>query len=202
MMTFSPRFQEAFHLMMELHGQDRRKGTQIPTVAHLLGVCSMVLTDCGDEDEAIAALLHDTLEDHPEKITRADIESRFGQRVKDLVEAATDTPPDYKGGQKPPWKDRKQSYIEHIAHAEPAGLRVPLADKVDNMRAILTDYRQLGDELWSRFKAGKADQIWYFRSLVSAFRQAGVTGPMFDEFDRLVCQLERLAAQICLPSTR
>jgi len=192
-MIFSPRFQDAFQLMMEIHGKDGRKGTPIPFVAHLLGVCSLVLVDAGDEDEAIAALLHDALEDHPEKLSRSDIEARFGRRVREIVELCTDTSREYAGGPKEPWRQRKLAYIDHVAHAGPSGLRVPLADKVDNLRAILRDYRQLGDRLWSRFNAGKTEQLWYYRSLATAFRQAGVTGPMFDEFERLVGEFERLA---------
>ncbi|NWG14800.1 MAG: HD domain-containing protein [Acidobacteria bacterium] len=180
--------------MMDIHGKDGRKGTPIPYVAHLLGVCALVLADGGDEDEAVAALLHDTLEDHPERLTRKDIEDRFGPRVRELVELCTDTSREYAGGPKAPWWQRKLAYIEQLARAGPSALRVPLADKVDNLRAILADYRRLGDDLWSRFNAGKTEQLWFYASLVTAFQQAGMAGPMFDEFGRLVGELEQLAA--------
>jgi (p)ppGpp synthase/HD superfamily hydrolase len=188
---FGPRFQEALHFVIDIHGGDFRKGTQIPYVAHLLSVCSLVLVDGGDEEEAIAALLHDSLEDHPEMVSRADIGERFGPRVLALVERCTDTPPEYQGGPKPPFRARKAAYIEHIRQGEPEETRVALADKLDNARAILTDYRKLGDKLWSRFHAGETDQLWYYRSLVSAFRQAGVNGHMLEELDGVVCEIER-----------
>lgn len=97
-----PRFGEALLYAVKLHGGDVRKGSSIPYVSHLFSVCALVLEDGGDEDEAIAALLHDSLEDHPEEVTRADLERRFGSRVADLVELCSDTPPDYEGGPKPP----------------------------------------------------------------------------------------------------
>ncbi len=193
-MIFGPQFQEAFQLMMDVHGKDGRKGTSIPYIAHLLGVCALVLVDGGDEEEAIAALLHDTLEEHPDKITRDNIQARFGRRVRDLVEVCTDTSREYTGGPKEPWWQRKLAYIENLARTGPGSLRVPLADKVDNLRAVLADYRQLGDKLWSRFNAGKNEQLWYYRSLVTAFQQAGMAGPMSSELERLVGELERLAA--------
>src|SRR4051794_23144726 len=155
----TPRFDEALTLAARVHRCDPRKGTRIPYLAHLLGVCALILTDGGDEDEAIAGLLHDTLEDHPDRISRSQLESLFGARVRRLVEACTDTPVDYRGGRKPPWRERKLRYLEHLRHAPPDELRVSLADKVDNARAMVTDYRLLGDALWGRFSAGRGDQL-------------------------------------------
>ena len=96
-----------------------RKGTPIPYVAHLLGVCALVLADGGDEDEGIAGLLHDTLEDHSDLVSRYQLEDRFGARVRRLVEGCTDTPADYRGGPKPPWCERKRHYVEHLRDAPP-----------------------------------------------------------------------------------
>lgn len=93
---------------------------------------------------------------------------------------------------KPPWKDRKRAYLEHIGHSNPSVLRVALADKLDNVRSILADYRQVGESLWSRFNAGKEDQLWFFRALVNAFRFAGATGFLMEEFERTVGDLEVL----------
>jgi (p)ppGpp synthase/HD superfamily hydrolase len=188
------RFQEALQFAIAVHARQNRKGTRIPYAAHLLAVCALVLSDGGDEDEAIAALLHDALEDHPKTVSPDEIDRRFGPRVLRLVQACTDTPPDYTGGAKPPWGDRKRAYLRHIRQAGPQGTRVALADKVDNARAIVTDYRELGDALWSRFSSGKDEQLWYYRELVEAFQEAGARGRMLDELRRLVDELERLVA--------
>jgi (p)ppGpp synthase/HD superfamily hydrolase len=147
----------------------------------------------GSEEQAIAALLHDSLEDHPEKVSSAEIEQRFGPQVMKLVVACTDTPADYTGGPKPTWRDRKVGYLDHIRSAGPEGSIVSLADKLDNARAIVADYRQIGDMLWARFSAGKDEQLWYYRELVAAFRQADVRSPMLDELEGLVNELSRLA---------
>lgn len=188
----TPRFLDALSLAVRLHGADLRKGTSVPYVAHLLGVCALVLLDGGAEDEAIAALLHDALEDHATEISREDIAKRFGAEVLAIVEACTDTPIDYQGGSKPDWRKRKTAYLEHLRKARPEKLRVALADKLDNVRSILADYRHIGDTLWTRFNAGKQDQLWFFRSLVDVFRQAGAKGFLMDELERSVAEVERI----------
>lgn len=190
---WSPLFHEALLFAVDIHKDDYRKGTTIPYVTHTMNVCSLVIADGGNEEEAIAALLHDALEDHPEKIKCEDIESRFGQKVLDIVEACTDTPPGYAGGPKVLWKDRKTAYLEKIGHADPDILRVSLANKLDNARSILADYRQIGEELWKRINTGKEEQLWYYRSVVKAFREAGVTGHMIDELDRVIGEIIHLA---------
>ena len=188
------RFVDALGLAVELHAEGVRKGTSVPYVAHPLAVCALVLVDGGDEDEAIAALLHDALEDAPDKVTRDDLAARFGDNVRDLVAAVTETPPGYRGGPKAPWPERKEAYIEHVPGAGEAANRVALADKVDNARAILADYRVHGEDLWERFNAGREQQLWYYRALVEAFRQADAEGYLFDELERTVAEIERLAA--------
>ena len=187
------RFARAIERAQELHGADVRKGTAVPYMAHLLGVCALVLRDNGSEDEAVAALLHDALEDHPEAIGAKEIEEEFGPRVRAIVEACTDTPADYAGGPKPSWRQRKARYIEHVCSAAPGDLRVAVADKLDNARSIVADLRELGDAIWSRFNAGKADQLWYYRALVQAFDRAGARGQLFFELEAAVSELERLA---------
>lgn len=189
----TPRFLEALSFATSLHDGDVRKGTSVPYVAHLLSVCSLVLVDGGNEDEAVAALLHDSLEDHPETVTRDDLRLRFGIEVLEIVEACTETPPDYRGGPKPPWRERKLAYLEHLRHPRAKGRRVALADKLDNVRSALADYRTLGDPFFARFNAGKEDQLWFYRELVDAFRAAGPGGLLFDEFARAVAELDRLA---------
>lgn len=190
----SPRLDDAFGLAARLHGGDLRKGTQVPYLAHLLAVAALVLLDGGDEDEVIAALLHDALEDHPEAISREEIGARFGARVRAIVESCTDTPPDWRGGRKPPWRARKDAYLAHVRAAPADALRVSLADKLDNARAILADYRLFGPTVWERFSAGGDEQLWYYRSLVEAYRGAGVTSPMLAELARVVAELGRLVA--------
>lgn len=144
-----PRFREALTYASELHECQPRKGTEIPYLAHLLSVAALVLEDGGDEDEAIAALLHDAVEDQGGKPTLDAIRSRFGERVAHIVEACSDTDT----WPKPPWRERKERYIEYLEAACPGVLRVSLADKLHNARAIVLDYRQMGDPLWSKFNA-------------------------------------------------
>jgi len=189
----TPRFLDALDYVVRLHGADVRKGTSVPYAAHLLGVCALVLLDGGTEDEAIAALLHDALEDHPRETSREIIAKRFGEKVLAIVEACTDTPTDYKGGDKPPWRPRKEAYLKHLEKASPEQLRVALADKLDNVRSVLADYRQIGEPLWKRFNAGKQDQLWFFRRLIEVFRTAGAEGFLILEFKRTVSDLEREA---------
>jgi (p)ppGpp synthase/HD superfamily hydrolase len=182
----SPRLYQALEFAFKLHGHDARKQSTLPYLAHLLSVCALVQQDGGDEDEAIAALLHDTLEDKPQQTNRQEILSLFGANVLVIIEIATDTPPDYIGGSKPPWRQRKENYLAHIRNSNPAMLRVTIADKIDNARAILADYRLLGDSLWQRFNAGKDDQFWYYQSAIATFEAAGVRGPLLDELKRVV----------------
>lgn len=190
----SPRLYEAVAYAFQLHGRDARKQTQVPVLAHLLSVCALVQQDGGDEDEAIAALLHDSLEDKPGETSPAVLSKRFGPRVLTLIQLATDTPPDYAGGPKPPWRDRKERYLEHVRQAPPSNLRVTVADKVDNVRAILADHSRVGESLWSRFNAGKKDQLWYYQSALAAYKEAGFSGPLLDELELLVGRLVRAAA--------
>lgn len=186
----SPRLYQALELAFKLHGHDARKQSNVPALAHLLSVCAIVQQDGGDEDEAIAALLHDALEDKPQQISRQAILSLFGATVLSMVEIATDTPPDYMGGSKPPWRQRKEKYLAHIRNSDPTMLRVTMADKIDNARAILADYRRLGDRLWGRFNGGKDDQLWYYQGALAAYQDAGVCGPLLDELTRLVGLLQ------------
>ena len=185
----SARLYQALELAFRLHGHDARKQSAVPYLAHLLSVCALVQLDGGDEDEAIAALLHDALEDKPQQTNRQEIVSLFGAKVLALIETSIDTPADYVGGVKPPWRQRKENYLAHVRHSDPAMLRVTIADKIDNTRALLSEYRRLGDRLWERFNAGKDDQLWYYQAALAAYGEAGVRGPLLDELSRLVGQL-------------
>jgi (p)ppGpp synthase/HD superfamily hydrolase len=190
--TLSPRMYEALELAFKLHGRDVRKSSKVPYLAHLLHVCALVLQDGGSEDEAVAALLHDALEDKPEKINRNKIRRRFGEKVLEIVQICTDTPENYKGGPKPPWRERKDAYLERVGTEPPDLLRVTIADKIDNARAILIDHRRSGDELWNRFNASKGEVQWYYDESVKAYLKAGVTGPLLKELKQLVGEIKRL----------
>jgi (p)ppGpp synthase/HD superfamily hydrolase len=187
--VLSGRFGEALALAAELHARQLRKGTRTPYVSHLMSVAALVLEDGGDEDEAIAALLHDALEDCAEQVTPADLERRFGSTVRALVEACTDTGAEYAGGQKPPWRERKIGYIERLRTAE-VGYRVSLADKVHNARSILRDLAVTGPAVWERFTGGRDGTLWYYRSLAETFRHRGASGYLVEELERTVAELE------------
>jgi GTP pyrophosphokinase len=186
MIPLVDRFADALVYAAEIHESQRRKGTDVPYLAHLLAVASLVLEDGGDEDEAIAALLHDAIEDT--NVTFDDLNARYGPKVAAIVQGCSDTDvlP------KPPWRERKDAYISHLAAAPPEVVRVSLADKVHNARSVLFDYRLMGEDLWARFNPD-ADQAWYYRSLVDVFRRVS-RSPLVDELDRVVAELERLRA--------
>jgi HD domain len=186
------RFVGAVEDASRYHAGQLRKGTQIPYLAHLLSVAALVLEDGGSENEAIAALLHDAVEDAGGKPTLEEIRERFGDEVAMIVEACSDTDV----VPKPPWRKRKEDYLAHLADEKtpPGVLRVSLADKLHNARAILSDYRRIGDTLWSRFntKSG-GDQVWYYRSLADIFLSRW-PGALSRELDHVVSELEWLVA--------
>jgi (p)ppGpp synthase/HD superfamily hydrolase len=151
-----------------------------------------VLEDGGDEDEAIAALLHDALEDCADRITAKEIEARFGPRVREIVQACTDTPPEFKGGEKPRYL--KDEYIKRIATGT-MPMRVSLADKVHNARSILRDHRKEGEKVWDRFSVPKSKTLSYYQQLAEAYRSGGMTGFLIEEFERVVRKLEKRAEE-------
>ena len=183
------RFLRAMEYALSVHSGDVRKGTEIPYVAHLLAVCGMVLEDGGSEDEAIAALLHDTAEDHGGETRLADIQERFGAPVERIVRGCSDT----LDSPKPQWKVRKLRHIQYLMTAPVDELRVALADKVHNARAIMSDLESVGSALWSRFNVSDAQEhLWYYRTLADLFA-ALHPGALARELDRTVKQIERLA---------
>ena len=186
-MILSHRFTQALVYATELHAEQIRKGSKVPYISHLLGVASIALEYGADEDEAIAALLHDAIEDQGGQTVRAEIRVRFGERVTEIVDGCTetDTTP------KPPWAERKKAYIARISSTLPSVRLVSAADKLHNIRSILKDYRTAVDVVWELFKGGKQGTLWYYRSLVAAFHEADST-PIVVELDRLVTELERL----------
>jgi (p)ppGpp synthase/HD superfamily hydrolase len=187
----SARFAEALVYATELHGRQARKGTSVPYVSHLLAVAGLVLEHDGTEEEAIAALLHDAIEDQGGAATGDEIRRRFGPAVYAIVEGCTDsdlTP-------KPPWRPRKEAYLARVRGA-PASVRlVSAADKLHNARTILAEYRHLGELVWARFHGGKEGTLWYHRALVQALRDGEQTERLqrvVGELDRVVSELETL----------
>ncbi|MCY3019478.1 MAG: HD domain-containing protein [Planctomycetota bacterium] len=187
-MSLSRRFEEAFLYASVIHAGQTRKGTTIPYISHLMGVASIVLDYGGNETEAIAALLHDAVEDAGGKGRLADIELRFGAEVAHIVAGCTDADviP------KPPWRERKEKYISRIGGESGPVRLVSAADKLHNARSILADYRCIGEAIWDRFNGKKDGTLWYYRSLLTAFRSAG-NNALIDELDRVVSELEHLA---------
>lgn len=192
--ALGPRFADALHYAWAVHQYDRRKGGTAPYLGHLLSVCGLVLADGGDEDEAIAALLHDTVEDHWPEVTLDLLEQRFGRRVRDLVAICTDTSEELPGDKRITWRARKERYIAHLHEQPPGDLRVPLADKLDNARAVLADYRCVGEQLWGRFHAGKEDQLWYYNGVAQAIAATGLRSPLLDELNRVLAELQQAVA--------
>ncbi len=154
-----------------------------------MAVAATVLERGGDDDQAVAALLHDAIEDHPDGgRTRDTIRARFGDRVAILVEACSDadTHP------KPPWRERKERYLEHLDQAPREARLIVLADKLHNARAILADHRAVGERVWERFNAPKQATLWYYRALADAFARLE-PGQLTEEFERVVVELEKEA---------
>jgi len=179
-------FEKALGYALRAHRGQSRKGTVIPYIAHLLAVSALVIEDGGTETEAVAALLHDVVEDQGGASRLADVRATFGDDVADIVAGCSDTDED----PKPPWRTRKEAYIAHLADASPSVLRVSLADKLHNARAIVFDYRLHGPALWERFDKD-SDQLWYYQELVELFKQRSAS-PMAAELDRVVSELATL----------
>ena len=183
-------FEDALIYALRLHAGQVRKGSETPYFAHLMSVAALVIEDGGDEDEVIAGLLHDAIEDQGGAEVRAEIRRRFGERVAAIVDGCSDaeTIP------KPPWRARKERYVASLADASPAVIRVEAADKLHNARSILRDYRQLGESLWSRFSGGREGTLWYYREMTRIL-QTRTDSPLVVALDEVVTTLERLAQQ-------
>ncbi len=184
------RFRQALDYTSELHAEQRRKGTSIPYVSHLLAVCALVWEDGGDEDEAIAALLHDAVEDQGGKPILEEIGRRFGGRVAGIVAECTDTDE----VPKPPWRKRKEDYLARLPAASPEALRVSCADKLHNARSLVADYRRVGERLWERFSANRDETLWYYRSLLRVYQERGA-GALAEELGRVIAELEALVSR-------
>ncbi len=188
-LTLTNRFTDAVAYAAKLHQRQRRKLSGAPYLAHLLSVAAIVLEHGGTEDEAIAAVLHDAVEDQGGLATRAAIAERFGEPVACIVDGCSDcnTVP------KPPWQQRKERYIAHLRHA-PASVRlVSASDKLSNVRSLLAEYHRLGDDVWQQFRGGRDGMLWYHRAVVDTLSAADAR-PIVGELQRAVAQLEAAVA--------
>ena len=181
------KFEQALVYATQLHNNQIRKGSGVPYISHLLGVTALVLEDSGSEEEAIAALLHDAIEDRGGDKIRQEIKAKFGELVAEIVEDCTESDTD----PKPAWKERKLATIKKLREVSPEVRRVILADKLHNARSILGDWYRIGDVIWERFRTGKAGTLWYFRSIVEVDRELG-SSYLGEELTRVIAELEKM----------
>jgi len=188
--TTSQRLADAFAYAEQIHRGQTRKKTRSPALSHLMAVASLVLENGGDEEEAIAALLHDGPEDCRGQETLQEIEQRFGERVGQIVLGCTDS----MATPKPPWQERKSAYIDHLPSADESTLLVSLADKVHNVRSLVIEYRQIGEALWDRFTASREQSLWYYESLLTVFQNAKCNrcALLIDELSHSLAELRQI----------
>jgi GTP pyrophosphokinase len=189
-MRLSGRFSEALVYAAAVHADQRRKVAGEPYLAHLLAVAAIVLEYGGNEDEAIAALLHDAIEDQGGAARGDEIGRRFGRDVLQIVEGCSDTDVQ----PKPPWRQRKEAHVARLRHASASVRLVSAADKLHNARALLREYRLHGESVWDHFRGGREGTLWYYRAVADALEQSGA-GPLTEELDRVICEIEQLALQ-------
>ena len=189
-MKLSRQFEKALVYATRAHGDQTRKKTGIPYIAHILGVTAIAMEYGANETKAIAALLHDAVEDCGGEKRLRDIEKKFGKAVAKIVDGCTDT---YETP-KPPWRERKEAYLAHLKDSDSATRLVSASDKLHNTRAILAELRRHGLEVFGRFSGKKDGTLWYYRALVTAFREHGDHTDLVDELDRVVTQIEKLSA--------
>lgn len=198
-MALTARFRDALVFAAQLHAEQTRKQVQlpgavpVPYVAHLLAVASIVIEHGADEDEAIAALLHDAIEDQGGDSTRQRIQGLFGERVVAIINGCTDA----EGNPKPAWEERKRKHVDSVCAADESVRLVTAADKLHNARSVLTDYLRFGELSWARFRGGREGTLWYYRAMVKALCQT--PSPRLErllaELDRVVSELEEAAAR-------
>lgn len=184
-MQLGPRFADALGLASELHAGQTRKASQVPYISHVLSVAATVLEFGGDEDTAIAALLHDAVEDCGGMATLERIRRHFGDHVAELVLGCSDTTE----SPKPPWRERKVRYLEHLPHASREVLLISAADKLHNLESLLREERRHGSELWSFFRAGREGTLWYFDRLLAVFRVSDVPLELVEQLERTYREL-------------
>jgi len=180
----------------DAHREDLRKGTTVPYLSHLWSVAALVFEYGGDDEQVSAGLLHDVAEDHGGAARIDDLRECFGAEVARLVEALSDSLVDIDAGEdKPPWRERKQRYLEHLADVDERVALVSACDKLHNARAILADLRSVGADLWNRFTmTDPADHLWYYGSLVAALN-GKVPEPLADELRRTIATIDEMASK-------
>jgi (p)ppGpp synthase/HD superfamily hydrolase len=181
MLKLTEKFTLAMSKSQEWHASQVRKGSEVPYFTHPMSVAALVLEDGGSEDEAIAALLHDTIEDCGGEVIRQKILALFGERILTLVDGCSEKI----AVPKPPWRERKQEYLDRLRSSTPEVIRISLADKLHNCRSIDRDWQQEGDLVWEKFTAGKEGTLWYYRSLAAVFHDR-TDSWMVDELSKLV----------------
>jgi len=191
-MKLTARFFEAVAYAGALHADQKRKVSGTPYLAHLLSVAAITLEHGAAEDEAIAALLHDAVEDQQAAGAREEIRRRFGPVVAEIVDGCTETDQ----MPKPPWRPRKQAHLDRLRSASASVRLISAADKLDNVRSLLLGYRLQGRLLWGHFGGGREGTLWYHRTAVGILKAAG-TNSLIDELDRAVLELERLVLDEC-----
>lgn len=190
------RFIDALAYATRLHAGQTRKGSETPYIAHLLAVTALVLEHGATENEAIAALLHDAVEDQGGRPTLEAIRARFGPEVAAIVAGCTDTDEIHK----PSWRPRKERYIAHLRDAPYSVRLVSAADKLHNARSVLADYLELGEPLWSRFTGNREGTLWFYPAVTEALHDAmkpdeNDLAALIGELERTVTELEAAAAQ-------
>ena len=178
------KFEQALIYATQLHANQTRKVDKIPYISHLMSVSALILEAGGTEDEAIAGLLHDAIEDQGGQATREEIREKFGETVVEIVDGCTETDIT----PKPPWKQRKIDYIENISNGSDSVKLVSLADKLHNARSLLVGYRNKGDKLWDYFNGTKEDKLWFYRELLKVYQQGNVNF-MTVELERILDEL-------------
>jgi (p)ppGpp synthase/HD superfamily hydrolase len=182
-------FEKALVYAHRAHAGQVRKGSGVPYISHLLAVAALVLEADGSETEAIGALLHDVVEDQGGQERLDEIQKEFGPEEAAIVVGCSDA----FENPKPEWWERKRKYLAHLPEASPSALKVSVADKLHNARTILADYREVGEDLWSRFKTGKEGTLWYYQELIRVYRKIPYCPQrMVDELERVVDELVRL----------
>jgi GTP pyrophosphokinase len=186
--------ERAFRVAREVHGDQVRKGSSIPYIAHLMSTAAIVWEHGGTDEHAAAGLLHDYVEDQGGTAALARLRQEFADHplVVEIVEGCSDAVP-MPGEDKAPWVQRKVAYLSHLGEQSTHVLLVSAADKLHNARSTLADYRVIQEELWARFNMGRAYQLWYYEELARTFSTL-LPGPLSDELDRTVAELRRLVA--------
>jgi len=199
-----PRLQRAFRYAAEKHDGQTRKQTAVPYLSHLMAVASLVLEAGGDEDMAIAALLHDVVEDCGGMPRLREIRKQFGSRVAKIVEGCTDS----FGEPKAEWVERKRDYLREVKHADVETRLVSASDKLHNVRTILADYRKDGEAIWARFSGKREGTLWYYRALSDEYRRRNPNritrelGIAVAELERVVGKKPRTSKQLVKESAK